>query len=166
MLISYDRLPDDALVFIYQADTNVPFDTCEAINHKINTFIEGWTSHQIPVNGFGKVYYNRFLIFFADETGHSVSGCSKDKVTQFIREIGEQYHIDFFNRMHVAYKDDTDQVLIVSLKELSSHLDAGKIKPETIVFNNLVATKMDWEKFWKQPLSSSPFSRYIIQKAD
>ena len=165
MLVSYDKLPDNALAFIYQSDRALTDAEAVAIEEKLQTFIAGWTSHQLPVNGFGKVYHNRFIVLFGDESNDPIGGCSKDKVNQFIRITGEQYQADLFNRLQVAYLEG-DTVLTIPLAQLDEHFSTGKLKPHTIVFNNLVPTKIDWQTGWKQPLAASPFSRYVIQKTD
>jgi hypothetical protein len=166
MLVSYEILPDDAVVFIFQADRALNTDECAEIEMQLHAFISGWTSHNLPVNGFGKIYYNRFIVIFADESDDKLGGCSKDKVNQFIRNTGDQFHINFFDRLQVAYLDDASCVSTLPLSQLTDGYDRGKLTPDTIVFNNLVATKINWETGWKQALSGSPFSRFVIQKAD
>jgi hypothetical protein len=166
MLTTYDILPDDTLVFIYQSDKNIPEEVTGSINQKIEAFIKDWTSHQIPVNGFGKVYHNRFIVLFGDEGDHGIGGCSKDKVTQFIREIENQFHLNLFDRMQVAYLDASSGVSTFPLDELSKKYDSGQLTTDTILFNNLVSNKKEWEAVWKQPLVFSPFSRYLIQKTN
>lgn len=165
MLVSYEILPDDALAFIFQADRDLSDAETEAIEEKLHTFIAGWTSHQLPVNGFGKIYHHRFIVIFADESDDKIGGCSKDKVSHFIHQMGEQYHINFFDRLQVAYLDG-DAVKTVALAQLGEALETGQIALHTPLFNNLVPTKVNWETSWKQPLLASPFSRYVIQKAD
>jgi hypothetical protein len=166
MLVSYDILPNDAVVFIFQADRTLLTEESRAIEEQLHTFIAGWTSHNLPVNGSGKIWYNRFIVIFADESADKLGGCSKDKVNQFIRDTGEKFHINFFDRLQVAYLDDADIVSSIPLSQLTEGYDSGKLSPDTVVFNNLVSTKITWETGWKQALSASPFSRFVIQKVD
>jgi hypothetical protein len=40
-------------------------------------------------------------------------------------------------------------------------LENGKINDDTIVFNNLVSTKAEFETNWETPLKDSPFAKFM-----
>lgn len=166
MLVAYDILPDDALVFIFQANRTLSDDESREITDKLQAFISNWTSHQLPVPGYGQVYHNRFLVLFADESADRIGGCSKDKVSQFVRDLGTSYQVDLFDRLLVAFVSADAGVDTVHFSALSESLENGKLHLQTPVFNNLVSTKKQWEQAWQQPLADSPFSRFVAQKAD
>ena len=166
MLVSYDILPGDALAFIYQADRAMTPDESREITGKLQAFVSQWTSHQLPVPGYGEVVHDRFVVLFADESADKIGGCSKDKVSQFIRDLGAAYGIDFFNRLLVAYVSADAGIDTVHLSDLGASLEKGRLQAGTPVFNNLVSTKKQWEQAWQQPLADSPFSRFAAQKAD
>ena len=89
-----------------------------------------------------------------DENKQIASGCSIDSSVAVIKAIAKQYNIDFFNRMNIAFLDG-DLTQILSLAEFKKILT-----PQTIVYNNLVSTKSEYESNWTVPLSESWLARF------
>ena len=47
------------------------------------------------------------------------------------------------------------------LSQLNEMLESGKISDDTILFNNSVSNKKDFETKWEVALKNSPFVRFI-----
>lgn len=162
MLTPYHILPDDAKVWIYQADRSFTQEEVWEISDILENFVDRWQSHQRDVHGYGSLYYRRFLVLMADEAKCDVSGCSIDGSVRLVRELEQAYGINFFDRMKVCYKITSELVGSFPFNQLSEYLENGKIKDETIVFNNLVVTKKDFETNWEIPLKHSPFAKFAM----
>ena len=143
-----NQLSPNSRVWVYQS--NRAFTTNEAalIAEKVKTFVTQWTAHKMEVAGGGALLHNRFIVLMADEAEVGVSGCSVDSSVNFIRSIGSEFNVNFFDRCCIAYIKD-GEVLTCSRAEFEKLVEEGTITDETIVFNNLVATKADLETKWK-----------------
>ncbi|NNC95847.1 MAG: ABC transporter ATPase [Chitinophagales bacterium] len=159
-MTTYTELHPDSKVWIYQADRVLnPYEQL-SIKQKIDLFTKEWASHGKDVKAFGDIYYDRFIVLFADETRAGVSGCSIDSSVQFIQSIGREYDINFFNRLQVAFKDG-DEIRSVPQSEFTELCSNGVIHNSTIVFNNLISSKREFESRWEGPISESWHSRFI-----
>ena len=83
------------------------------------------------------------------------SGCSIDSSVAVIKSIAKQYQIDFFDRMNIAYLEG-ENTKVLPLPKFKQILSS-----ETLVFNNLVNTKADYESQWKISISDSWLAKYI-----
>jgi hypothetical protein len=150
MFISFEKLPGDARVWIYQADRILDSQTVEDIENETHLFLENWTSHKADVLASCKMVYGLFLIIGADEAFNSTGGCSIDVKIRFIRTLEGKYGISFFDRHRIAFIDQ-DAISIRTFNEYSSMLNEGRVNDRTIVFNNLVSTVRELSENWQVP---------------
>ncbi len=153
-MTAYQDLPADAKVWIYQADRAFTDYEAITIQRKLDAFVADWTSHKKDVKALGQLYYNRFIVLMADERSFRVSGCAIDSSVAFIKELGQTLEVDFFNRFNIAYKID-DHIQVATKNEFRELLDKGVVTEDTLVFNNLVQTKAEFEENWLIPLRES-----------
>ncbi len=162
MLTPYHILPDSAKVWIYQANRSFTPEEVWDISDILENFVDKWQSHQRDVAGYGSLYYRRFLVLMADESKCDVSGCSIDSSVKLIRELEQAYDINFFDRMKVCYKITNELVGSFPLQQLSELMEKGKLTEQTIIFNNLVSTKKEFETQWEIPLKESLFIKHAV----
>ncbi len=143
-----NSLSPKSRVWIYQSTKEFTPEQAAAISEKITAFVNQWTAHKMEVTGAGGLLYNRFVVLMADESEVGVSGCSVDSSVNFIRQLGSGFNANFFDRWNIAYKKGND-VVSCSRDEFESLVATGDIKPETVVFNNLVQTKAEFETKWQ-----------------
>ena len=89
-----------------------------------------------------------------DEEKAEASGCSIDKSFQFIKDLSDTYDLALLDRMNVAYRDNND-IGICRIDEFEGLLQRGEVNEDTIVFNNLVDTKKDFDSKWEVLLKDS-----------
>jgi hypothetical protein len=147
-------LPSNSRVWVYQSVRKLSPEESRALEVKIKQFVLGWTSHKAGVVGDGGLLYERFVVLMADEAHTGVSGCSLDSSIHFIKEIEKEMDTNFFDRWNIAYKQEKE-VLSCSLTEFGKLLERGEINDDTIVFNNLVQSKKDFESRWQIPYKES-----------
>jgi hypothetical protein len=111
----------------------------------------------------GKVFENRFVVIAVDERNELPSGCSIDKSTHWLQEIGHQLNVDFFDRS-LAYLDDNENVETIPVPKIKQAVTDGVITPYTIIFDNQVSTKAQWMKRWKVSASDSWLNRYFASQ--
>ncbi len=154
----FQELPITSRVWVYQS--NRPFTPAEAtaVGNSLQAFVGEWTAHKLKVAAGAVLLYNRFVILAADEREVGVSGCSIDGSVRFIKELGAQYGVDFFDRFHVAYSAG-DAVQSANRAGFEQLIASGEITGDTIVYNNLVESLQDLRTKWEVPFKESWHSR-------
>jgi hypothetical protein len=161
MFTEYKNLPNNARVWIYQSDREFTAKEIEIISVKAVDFINQWTRHGDDLKGSFTFKYNQFLILAVDETFNTVSGCSIDSSVRFIQALEKELQLDLMNKMNVTFKDN-EHINLVKLADFQRFAKEQKITLETIVFNNMVATKEDFENNWEIPAKKSWHKRFLV----
>jgi hypothetical protein len=161
MFTEYKNLPNNSRVWIYQADREFTHIEMDFIALKAEDFIKQWTRHGDDVKGSFTFKYNQFLVLAVDESFNSVSGCSIDSSVRFIQSIEKEFELDLMNKMNVTFKDN-DTINLVKLVDFQRFAKEQKVNSETIVFNNMVATKADFENNWEIPAKESWHKRFLV----
>jgi len=141
-------------VWIYQS--NRPFSEQEEleINEQLHQFTAQWQAHGAPVKGWGKLLFNQVVVIVADESDTMVSGCSTDTSVRIIKSFENQYKVNFFDRLLLAFLVK-DKLQLLPMAQLPYALEKGFIDENTIYLNNTVLTKQDLEQNWLVPLKNS-----------
>lgn len=161
MFTAYKNIPDDARVWIYQSDRAFTNQEVALISDKAIAFINSWTRHGDNLKGSFTIKYNQFLVLTVDESFNTVSGCSIDSSVRFVKELEQEFQIDLMNKMNVSFKDG-DTINLVKLPDFQRFVALKKITENTVVFNNMVATKKDFEHHWEVPAKQSWHKRFLI----
>lgn len=159
-MTTYNILPDTTRVWIYQAQTPFTENKIAEIRQHISNFTTSWVSHNNQLRAFGDIYHNQFIVLMVDESLAGASGCSIDKSVHFIKQIEQHYNVDLFDRMTFTYKDG-EEVKSAPRIEFSQLYKTGKINDSTLVFDNLIKTKGDFETNWVKPLGESWHKRMV-----
>ncbi|ANE49386.1 hypothetical protein [Flavisolibacter tropicus] len=157
-------LPEDfspsSRVWIYQSSRLFSLSEAFDIEDAINKFCEEWRSHGADVKAYGNLFFGQFVVLIADESQAAVSGCSTDSSVRFIKQLGEQFHVDFFDRTTLAFIIK-DKVQLLPLAQFGYAADNGFINGDTLYFNNLAATKEQLENNWLIPVKDSWLARKL-----
>jgi hypothetical protein len=73
----------------------------------LNEQISSWAAHGAPLAGAFEIFYNRFVIVAVDETYNGTSGCSIDASTGWLKKLGMELDINFFDRS-IAYMSENE----------------------------------------------------------
>ncbi|MDO1446101.1 hypothetical protein Q0590_07555 [Rhodocytophaga aerolata] len=160
MFVDIEQLPSAAKVWIYQANKPLDNSTQHYILEKTKAFIESWDSHGRALKGSAAIYYSYFLILAVDEAHAGVSGCSIDKSVHFIKELGQELNIDFFDRTRQAFIQNGD-IIVENFKNLKTHINVGMIKRDTLTFDNTVSNLEEFYSSWQVPASQSWLAKYF-----
>ena len=154
MFVPYSELDANARIWIYQSDRKLEAEEQEDIASQLTDLCNNWNTHGDPLACSFQLH-DWFICLFVDEQTFNASGCSIDSSVAVIKSIAKQYSIDFFNRLNIAFwQDDTTKVL--PLKDFKS-----AIRSDMVVYNNLVKTKAEYERFWKHPIKDSWLAKYL-----
>ncbi|QTD37141.1 ABC transporter ATPase [Polaribacter batillariae] len=161
MFTEYKNLPNNSRVWIYQSDREFTTNEMAVISKKAKDFINQWTRHGDDLKGSFTIKYNQFLVLAVDESFNNVSGCSIDSSVRFIQELEKELKVDLMNKMNVTFKDDK-HINLVKLHDFQQFAKEKKITSETIVFNNMVNSKEDFENNWEVPAKESWHKRFLV----
>lgn len=152
--MNYQELADHSRVWIYQTDRRLSDAEVNEIQAHGAKFIDQWAAHGSELQAAFEVFYNQFIVLFADETQVKASGCSIDSSVRFIKELEKHYQLDLFNRLNLTYKEGSE-IKMMPMADFQKQLEEGVLNEETTVFNNLIETKGDFETKWEVPVKES-----------
>ncbi len=160
MYLPFDEIDFEARVWIYQANRSLTHDEVSTLTETLIAALDGWEAHGLALTASGKIFLNRFVVIAVDESKELPSGCSIDKSTRWMQEIGGQWGIDFFDRS-LAYLDDDNNLQTVPVSQIKAAISADNILPDSIVFDNTVATKAQWMNRWKAQAQNTWLKKYF-----
>ena len=149
-----ENFSDESHVWIYQSSRLFSLSEALEVEELINKFTAEWRSHGAEVDAYGNLFFGQFVVLMADERKAGVSGCSTDSSVRFIKQLGEKFGVDFFNRTNLAFVVK-DKVQLLPMTQLSYAAQNFFIDSDTVYFNNLVQTKKELEQKWILPIKDS-----------
>jgi len=152
--MNYKDFPDNAKAWVYQSNKHFDEDELNYLQVKLDDFTSEWESHGSLLKGTFGIFNNLFVVFFVDEQGDTMCGRAQDASVRLMKQLGEELELSFLDRMVQSYKKG-DDVQIVKMNDFSTLLAAKEIDENTIVYNNMVTTKGDFETKWEVPLKDS-----------
>ncbi|UMB61670.1 ABC transporter ATPase [Lutibacter sp. A80] len=161
MFVNFEDLDKNARVWIYQANRAFTNNEVEIINEKTADFVLGWQRHGEDLKASFCIKYNQFIVLAVDENFNNVSGCSIDASVNLIKNLENVFSVDLTNKLNVSFRDG-DAINIVSMADFQKYVKEQKITTNTIVFNNLVTTKGDFENNWEVTADKSWHKRFLV----
>lgn len=149
-----NNLSPDSRVWIYQSNRELNPGELISINNQLRDFCANWISHGNLVLSHFEILYNHFIVLMVDETNDRTCGSAVDASLNFIKELETEFNISLLDRMLFAYLQG-EKVHSVSRETFEKSIAEGIINEQTIVFNNLVQTKAEFERNWKIPFGES-----------
>ena len=159
MYISFDQLPDNSRIWIYQGDKKIESPELEKVEKLCRDFVNQWTAHQTHLEASYFISDNQFIVLAVNETAHQASGCSIDTSTNFIKSLAPITGVDFLNRQVVFEKNS--QRYSLTMPQIKSFIADGKLDNSWLYRNNLIQTKGELEKLWLIPVTEGWMNRYF-----
>ena len=150
----YRGYPDNAKVWIYQSNTYLDEDDIGFLKVEIDDFINTWESHGNMLKADYDVFHNLFVVIFVDEEGDTMCGRAQDASVNLMKKMEEQLEVEFLNRMNLAYMVK-DKVVPATMDAFTKLIAEGVITDDTLVFNNTITTKKEFDTIFKAPLKNS-----------
>ena len=107
------------------------FDGTESdyIQSKLDEFVTvHWKSHGAKLDATGILINNQLIVLSVDDNSLGASGCSIDSSVKFIKELGTELKVDFFNRMYVLISNG-EETQRVHISDLSNYKDWNLLNP-------------------------------------
>ncbi len=157
----YTLYPDSAKVWIYQSNKYLGEDEIAYLKVQLDDFVSSWESHGKTLTGTTQIFYNLFVVFFVDEEGDTMCGRAQDASVNLMKKLEQELEVSFLDRMVQAYKKG-DQVKAVKMNDFTDLLATNEIDENTIVYNNMVTTKVDFDSKWEVPLKNSWHKQFLV----
>lgn len=149
-----ENFSPESRVWIYQSSRMFTMAEALEIESLLNKFSSEWRSHGDEVNSYCNLFFGQFLVFIADESSVKVGGCSTDSSVRMVKQLGEKFGVDFFNRTNLAFLVK-GKIQLLPMNQLNYAMDNYFIDADTLYFNNLVQTKAQLENNWIIPIKNS-----------
>ena len=159
-----DNFSPDSRVWVYQSSRLFSLSEALEIEALLNKFSSEWRTHGEEVYAYCNLFFGQFVVLMADETNAKVSGCSTDSSVHLMKQLGQKFHVDFFNRTNLAFVIN-HKIQVLPMNQLHYALDNYFINPDTLYFNNLVQTKEQLENNWIIPVKNSWIANRIPHKS-
>lgn len=160
MFVDYALIPEDAKVWIYPSSRKFYATEIDELETKIKTFLESWKADDEEFKASYKFLYNRFIILFAADENSSLTNSDIDASVSFIFELQEKYQVELLDKMNACFKQG-EFVQYKQLKDFKKLLKNKAITAKSIIFDNLVTTKNDFENNWEIPIEESWYRRFL-----
>lgn len=160
MLTEFSNLPDEARIWVYQANRKLTDAEVTLIASKTADFLEKWTAHGADLKAGFELKYNRFIVIGLNQENASASGCSIDASVHFIQSLEKELDVDLLDKMNVTFYSG-DFIAYKPLADFRKMAKARSVSPNTIVFNNLVNTKAEYLENWEVPAKESWHNRFL-----
>ncbi len=159
MLIPFHKMPDYSRVWVYQANQNLTDSQVQSIQQVLENHINNWAAHGASLAGSVQVLHHRFVIVAVDERQNQASGCSIDASTRWLKDLGAEMNIDFFDRS-VAFLQN-NELKTAEIGKIKSLVFEEILMPNTLIFNNLVPNIQEFNNNWQVKASDSWIKRYF-----
>lgn len=160
MYVAFDQLPATARVWIYQA--NRPLTSAEIVSilPTLARFAEEWTSHGRSLLASAEVLHQHFLVLGLDEEVAGASGCSIDASVRFVAQLEQHLGVQLLEKSRLAFVQN-GQVHLLDRRELKAAAASGTVAPDTLYFDNTLATKGELDTLWPRPAGKTWLARYF-----
>lgn len=140
-------MPDSARIWMYAANRELKQDEVAWIRQNIQQFILGWNNHGKELTADGEVFENRFIVLSVNEAMVNASGCSIDSSVRFVKEIGKELNVDFFDRLNLWVKNN-NSIERIHVSDLAKY-------PDGQLFDPMIGSLGDFHSSWLVPVQES-----------
>lgn len=155
MLINYQNLSPEAKVYLYPSSRKFYPNELEELEIKLKGFVTNWSEFSATY----KIEYNRFLVFFITEDA-VISIALLDKLAQFIISLEKDYDVTLLDKVNVCFKQG-QFVQYQEMKRFRELIKKKSVSKKTIVFNNFIQTKQEFEHEWEVVITESWLSHLM-----
>jgi hypothetical protein len=153
--VQFDELPGHARLWVFAAERDLSADEQRQFLDTVDAFLDGWQAHRHPLTSARDFRYGRFLMVAADEQAAGVSGCSIDALVREIKRLEATLGVRLVDHGPVLFRDD-QRIVRVPRDEFAELARAGRVTPDTRVFDNTVTRVDDLRSGrWEGPASAS-----------
>ena len=160
MFVDYSTITEEAKVWVYPSSRKFYPNEIEGIESKLKDFLESWKSDDENFKASYQFLYNRFIVLFADDENSTLTNSDIDTSVSFILGLQQEYEVELLDKMNACFKQG-EYVQYKDLKDFKKLLKNKAVTAKSIIFDNLITTKVDFDNNWEIPLEESWYNRYL-----
>jgi len=141
----FPELSDNSRVWLYLANRKLDATELHYASEKLFEFLSTWKAHGKSLTCNATILFSQYLVISVDEEIVSASGCSIDSSVHFVKSLGNELKVDFFNRMNVLSYANESEIRAVNyfdaVNNRQSYLNPLIDKLEDLRSNWLITAK-------------------------
>ncbi len=153
-------MPAHARLWVYKSAQPFSPEQHAAINASSQAFVDGWSSHGRLMDAWAGTYLDHFLLIAADQEQALASGCGIDKSVRFVQELERATGLTLTDRMVLVYVA-ADGVRTARVQDVPDLLGSGGLTADTIVYDDLVTSKKEFDVRFRARLADTWLARYL-----
>jgi hypothetical protein len=155
MLVDHQLLTDGARILVFPASRKFYEQEIQGLEEGLKVFCD-----TLPVVEIGyELVYDRFIVFFiSEETPIGLE--ENEAIIEFVQKLEAGMGIVLLDRMNVCYKQGA-YVQRKEVPEFKKMIKNKSVSRKTLVFDNTVGTKGEYEAFWELPAGESWLSHFF-----
>jgi len=155
MLVDFDTLPETSKVIIYPSSRKLYKDELPVFHEKISDFLNDIKHLKVCF----KIEYDRFILFFiSDDTPLSLE--KNDELVAFVQSLEMEFKIVLLDKVNVCFKQG-EYVQMKEIADFKKLIKNKSVSKKTVVFDNMINTKEEYENYWETPAEESWVSHFF-----
>lgn len=126
MLQNYKEIFQDfnssSRVWVYASNRALDSTESTFVQDEINEFVKQWATHGKELVAKGAVLFDRFIILAVDEQKVGASGCSIDSSVHFVKALGKELDVNFFDRLNLYITKD-QEIKRIHISDMANFAD-------------------------------------------
>ncbi len=149
MLVDYNLLPETSKIYIYPSSRKFYKDEFPIINKRVEKYLNEFST----IDSFFGIKYQRFIvIIISDKTPLSIDQI--DILISFIQSLEKEFNLSLLDKVNICFKQG-EYVQLKEIPDFKKLIKNRGVSKKTIVFDNLINTKEEYENYWEMPAESS-----------
>jgi len=160
MFVEFNSLPETARLWVYPSSRKFYANEIPEIEDKIKQFLKVWKEATSSFKASYQIQHNRFIVLAAEDVESEMTTQDIDTSVHFILQLQEDYKVTLLDKMNVCFKQG-EYVQYKELKDFKKLLKNKALTGKSIVFDNLVQNKGEYEDYWEVPIEESWYNRFL-----
>ena len=159
-IVSFERLPDDARLWVFPSDRELTGDDEAAVLGAVDDFLAAWKAHGVPLICARDWREHRFLAIGVDVNAENASGCSIDGLFRALQHLERSVGSRLVGGGRVFYRGAAG-IESTSRDQFVEQMKRGDVMKTTPVFDTGVSAASAWRTRFEQPAGSGWTARYF-----
>jgi hypothetical protein len=164
-LTTFDKLPDDARVWIFGAAAPVDDIDAAKLLAATDTYLLQWKAHGHPLTAARDWRDERFLVIGVDQRTEGASGCSIDGLFRMLQELEQAVGSTMVGGGLVFFRGPGDLVCALARDEFEALSRRGGAGASTPVFDTTITTAGDYRTRFEVPAAKSWHNTLLAKPA-
>jgi hypothetical protein len=134
-VIPFDRLPDDARLWVFAASDGLTGERANRLLSAVDEWLADWKAHGEPLTCARDWRDDRFLAIGVDQSAAGASGCSIDALFHVLKDLQGGLGTPLLASGRVFYRNRDGQVESTTRQEFAERASKGIVDADTIVFD-------------------------------